>query len=340
MADTKDPIDEDATLARYLVVAQVCAAVAAGQSKTKAIEEVARRDHLDQKRRSRRYGERSLWRWLADWETDGLEGLAPACCPPHSSSLPPAFLALLDEQKRMHPEVSIPEVIRVARAAGVIAEDEVIDRTTAWRHCRRQGLPTMRRNSGKRERQRPWRFCSRMQCVLADGKYFRAGSTRSKRVAIIYLDNATRFMLGAVVGTSESAALALRGLHKVIRRWGLMSCLYVDLGFDNNDMARATAALRVALILGTKKYPEGRGALERLNRTIQEQLFCGWPGNPAIDPELLALERRIEHWGLEQYNHTPHEGIDLDTPSKPTDFTATRGRSLSQAARPSSTRHS
>jgi len=94
-----------------------------------------------------------------------------------------------------------------------------------------------------------------------------------------------------------------------------MSCLYVDLGFDNNDMARAAAALDFAFILGTKAYPEGRGALERLNRTIDEQLLCGWPNNPAIDPDLLALERRVEHWAHEQYNHTPHEGLGMDTPA-------------------------
>ncbi|MCP4591900.1 MAG: transposase family protein, partial [bacterium] len=116
-------------------------------------------------------------------------------------------------------------------------------------------------------------------------------------------------------GTAESAALALRGLRKVIRRWGLMSTLYVDLGFDNNDMARATAALRIALILGTKKYPEGRGCLERFNRTLEEQLLCAWPNNPTIDPELLGLERRVEHWGFELYNHTDHEGLDHDKPS-------------------------
>jgi hypothetical protein len=155
-----------------------------------------------------------------------------------------------------------------------------------------------------------------MQCVIADGKHFRAGVGRSYRVVVIFLDNATRFVLAAVVGTAESAALALRGLRKVIRRWGLMSCLYVDLGFDTADLALATATLRISLILGTKSYPEARGSIERFNRTIEEQLLCGWPGNPAIDPELAALERRIEHWATEMYNHTPHEGLGGDTPAE------------------------
>jgi len=315
LPDTIKPIDEDVALARYLVVAQVRAAIAAGVSKTAAVKGVAERVHLDLDERLRRHGERTLWRWLAAWEAGGMKGLAWSRRPAEASSLPAAFLELLAERKRKQPEISIPEVIRIARASGVIADDEPVDRTTVWRHCRRQDLPTKRRHPSKRDRQRPWRFDRRMLCVLADGKHFRAGATRARRVAIIFLDNATRFVLGAVVGTSESAALALRGLRKVIRRWGLMRCLYVDLGFDNHDMARATAALDVNFILGTGNYPEGRGALERLNRTIGEQLLCGWPGNPTVDPELLALERRIEHWAAEQYNRTPHEGLDHDTPA-------------------------
>ena len=315
MTDTKEPIDEDATLTRYLVVSQVRALIEANHGKTEAIETVAGRIHLGRDNRSRRLGKRTVWRWYGDWEAHGIQGLAPTKRQSFGSSLPSKFLALVDEHKEMYPEVSIPELIRIARVSGIIGENESIDRTTVWRYCRRKNLSTLRRQSSKRDRQRPWRYPRRMQCVLADGKHFRAGPTRAKRVTVIYLDNATRFILGAVVGTAESAALALRGLRKVILRWGLMSCLYVDLGFDNNDMARAAAALDFAFILGTKAYPEGRGALERLNRTIDEQLLCGWPNNPAIDPDLLALERRVEHWAQEQYNHTPHEGINMDTPA-------------------------
>jgi len=315
LTDTMIPMDEGSALTRYLVVSQVCAAVAAGMSKTRAVGEVAGRLHLDQGSTPRRYGVRSIWRWLRQWESEGLDGLMSEPRQRQGSSLPAAFLSLLKEQKLVDAKISIPEVIRLARVEGVIDEDERVDRTTVWRECRRLGLPTQRRDPSKRSRQRPWRFPHRMQCVLADGKHFKAGAARAKRVAVIFQDNATRFVLGAVVGTSESAALALCGLHKVISRWGLMSCLYVDLGFDTKDLARATAALGISLILGTRRYPEARGSLERFNRTLSEQLLCAWPGNPAIDPELLALERRLEHWASEMYNHTPHEGIDRDTPA-------------------------
>ena len=315
MTNTMIPSDEAPALTRYLVVSQVCAAVAGGMSKTQAVKEIAGRCHLGTGSTPRRYGIRTIWRWLKQWEAEGLGGLRPSPRQRQGSSLSDDFLSLLKEQKLIDPKISIPEVIRLARIEGVIDEDKRIDRTTVWRECRRLTLPTRRRDPSKRSKQRPWRFPHRMQCVLADGKHFRAGSNHAKRVVIIFQDNATRFVLGCVVGTAESAALALSGLHKVISRWGLMSCLYVDLGFDTLDLARATGSLGINLILGTRRYPEARGSLERFNRTLSEQLLCTWPGNPVIDPDLLSLELRVEHWTSEMYNHTPHEGIGLDTPA-------------------------
>jgi putative transposase len=309
-------VDEDEAIIRYLVVCQVCAAVAAGVPKTIAVEEVAGRPQLGRGGRPRLVGVRTLWRWLGQWAAGGLDGLRAEPRQRPGSGLPEDFLTFLDERKTDDPTVSIPEVIRHARVIGVIADDARVDRTTVWRECRRRGLPTRRRDPSKRSLQRPWRYPHRMQCVIADGKHFKVGSRRAARVAVIFLDNASRFVLGAVVGTAESAELALRGLLKVIRRWGLMTCLYVDLGFDTKDLARATASLDVNLILGTKSYPEARGCIERFNRTLAEQLLCGWPGNPAIDPELMALELRLEHWASEMYNHTPHEGLKGNTPAE------------------------
>ncbi len=308
-------VNEDEAVIRYLVVSQVCAALAAGVPKTIAVEEVAGRPHMDRHGRPRSVGVRTIWRWLRQWESVGIEGLRAEPRQRPDSVLPSSFLALLEELKGEDPTMSIPEIVRHARVIGRIADDQPIDRTTVWRECHRRGLPTRRRAPSKRSKQRPWRYPHRMQCVMADGKHFKAGSRRAVRVAIIFIDDASRFVLGAAVGTAESAHLALRGLLKVIRRWGLMTCLYVDLGFDTKDLATTTANLGISLILGTKRYPEARGCIERFNRTLSEQLLCGWPGNPAIDPGLMALERRIEHWASEMYNHTQHEGIEGDTPA-------------------------
>lgn len=327
MSTRKESHDEATALCRYLVVSQVCALVAGGMGITGAIDEVADRVHFDSNGRLRRFSSRSLWRWHSAWICEGNTGLLPKPRPQSGETVLPAELVdLIGQLKREHEAISIPEILRRAAVAGIIDQVTDVDRVTVWRFCRRRGLPTARRRKSRHSLQRPWRYPSRMQCVLADGKHFRAGSGRAKRVAIVFLDDATRFVLGVVVGTAEPSDLILRGLRKVIDRWGLMDILYVDLGpgFDCNDLARVCSgrrsqgpsSLRISLILGSRRYPEARGAIERFNRTLEEQLLVSWPGNPGIDPDILALERRIEHWTSEVYNRSPHEGLGGKTPEK------------------------
>ena len=95
----------------------------------------------------------------------------------------------------MAPEV--PELLRRAQARGIVPEDLLVDRTTVWRACRRMGLVTRARPSKREGDMRRWRYPHRMQCVLADGKHFRAGGARAKRVALFFLDDATRYALEA-----------------------------------------------------------------------------------------------------------------------------------------------
>lgn len=55
--------------------------------------------------------------------------------------------------------------------------------------------------------------------VLSDGKHFRAGALRARRVAMFFLDDATRCGLHVVVGTEgESAELFLRDPFEVVSR--------------------------------------------------------------------------------------------------------------------------
>ena len=68
-----------------------------------------------------------------------------------------------------------------------------------------------------------------MRIVLCDGKHFRVGPTQLRRVVFSFLDDATRYVIAAVVGMSEDRSLFLRGLMKVLRRVGYMKGLYLDL---------------------------------------------------------------------------------------------------------------
>jgi putative transposase len=287
-----------------------------GLARPEAIEQVAAQRHIDLEGKDRTVSARTLYRWLSAFEQGGPDALMPAPRPGGPVVLSQELLDFFRDQKQADPRTSVPELIRRAGATGRIASHEKIDRTTVWRALRRMGVPTNRIKSPKVRDCRRFAYPHRLDMVLCDGKYFRAGVGRLKRVALFFLDDATRFALEVVVGTSESAALFLRGLYRCLLHYGLMTRLFVDngSGFIALDAIAVARQLLVYLIHGSAGYPEGHGKIERFNRTVSEQVLRLLSGNPEIDPETQALELRLRHFLQARYNHTPHEALDGATP--------------------------
>ncbi|MFC1527110.1 hypothetical protein ACFL6X_09930, partial [Candidatus Latescibacterota bacterium] len=305
-------------LRRYAVLAQVEALILGGTPVSAAVRQVAARDHADLDGRPVRVSQRTIQRWRAAYTSGGLAALEPKDRTRTTTSvvLNEALVAFLHTEKDTDPRASVPELLRRARARGIVADDLPVDRTTLWRACRRMGLVTRARPSKREGDMRRWRYVHRMQCVLCDGKHFRAGGQRAKRVALFYLDDATRYGLDVVVGPSESSRLFLHGLYALVRQHGLPDLLYLDhgSGFISTDtLTVVEQGLHTWLIHGKARYPQGRGAVERFNRTAHEQILRALDGAAHVDPECSALTLRLRHY-LERYNDTPHETLNGETP--------------------------
>lgn len=304
------------SLFRYSLVSLVLNHEHRGLARPEALEKVAAQRHIDLKGNARTLSTRTLYRWLSDFEQGGPEALMPATRQAGPLVLSQELLDFFRDQKQADPRTSVPELIRRASAAGRVASHEKLERTTVWRALRRMGVPTHRVKSPKVRDCRRFAYPHRLDMVLCDGKHFRAGVGRLKRVALFFLDDATRFGLEVVVGTSESAALFLRGLYRCILHYGLMIRLFVDngSGFIALDAIAVARKLLVHLIHGSAGYPEGHGKIERFNRTVLEQVLRLLPGNPEIDPDAQALELRLRHFLQARYNHTPHQALAGATP--------------------------
>jgi transposase InsO family protein len=308
-------------LFRYRLVAEVETRVLAGADEAGAVTAVAAREHLDNRRALTRVSRRSLRRWVTAYRQRGMAGLEPAARRriEGSLALPPELLAFLRSEKTSDPEASVPEVLRRARRRGIVAADLPIDRVSAWRACRRMGLPVQRRKKARDRDMRRYGFPHRMMMLLADGSYFRAGESRVKRVALSLFDDATRFGLGVLVGTAgESVELFLEPAYDVFARYGLPDACFLDggPGFVADDTDRVFGQLGIHLVHGTAGHAEGRGKIERYHRTLDEQLLRTFPGNPLVDPDPGALTLRLAHWLETVYNHTPHEGLGGETPAE------------------------
>jgi putative transposase len=323
MADQKRPprtplVLSPEALFRYQVVSAVRARELSGQRTDLAVRTVAGQRHLTLDGQVKTVGVRSIYRWLADLDADGPSGIETARSEHGlvSQALPQALLDFLRTEKAEDRYASVPELIRRARERGILGPQERADRTSVWRACTRMGLP-LRRVPAKHEAdQRRFAYPHRMMMVLADGKHFRAGVRRTKRVAVFFIDDATRFGLEVVVGTAETAVLFLRGLHAVIRRFGFCDVVYLDRGpgFRADDTAAACRRLEIHLVLGTAGYPEGHGKVEKFNQSAQAQVLRGLPGAADVDDDCGALELRLQHYLTHRYNQQPHEALGGVTP--------------------------
>lgn len=307
-------------LFRYQWVAEIETRVLAGEPLADALASVQSRPRCDPRERQRRPSVRTLYRWLAAYRQSGLGGLEPQQRPRVEASkvLQPALVDLMRTAKTTDPELSVPDLIELARGQGVLGATEPVCRTTVWRACRRMGLPLRRAHVLAAADTRRFAYPHRMMMGLADGKHFRAGARRLRRVALSFLDDATRFGLGVVVGPSESTVLFLRGFHQVAGRYGLPQALYLDHGpgFISLDTEAVLARLGVRLLHGRARYPEGHGKVERYHRTLQHKVTRGLDGHPEVDPDCGALTLRLTHWLRETYNPTPHESLGGETPAE------------------------
>ena len=323
MAD-RSPTDPPVPLSpqalfRYQVVCQVRARTLAGESLASAVAVVAATPQLDLRGgEARRVSARSAYRWVAAYAAGGLNALEPAIRSVTASSVLPAeLLAFARAEKALDARASVPELLRRARERGILPAEARVDRSTLWRACRRFGLSLRRVHAQRDTDMRRFAYPHRMMMILADGKHFRAGPRFTRRVALFFLDDATRHGLDVTVGPSESTALFLRGLHLVVRRFGLMDIAFLDNGpgFVSGDTFTVIAALPSLLIYGTKAYPEGHGKIERFNQTALDQLLRTLAGAPDVDDDCGALELRLRHFLHRQYNHHPHESLDGQTPA-------------------------
>jgi transposase InsO family protein len=310
---------QDKVIDRYAIVAGVLAKVASGMSLGSAIAQVTSAPFPTLSGRQIQPSTRTLYRWIAAFKSKGMAGLVdpPRQAKTISRALPKPFLDFLSAEKEDDPDASLPEIIRRAELRGIIAEQSV-DRSTVWRTARRLNLPIFAEKHPKTDNMRRFAHPYRMRMMLSDGKYFRVGPTRRRRVALAFLDDCSRYGATVVVGKSESTAVFLRGLHKVICRVGLMDALFLDggPGFISSDTMTVCARLNIALIHGRARYPEGHGKIERFNQTYWNDVIRGLAADQTIDTTPSALEHRLEHYLTVMYNRRPHESLDGLSPEQ------------------------
>lgn len=302
-------------LFRYLVVSSLKAELLKGTPMPKAISIVINSDFYTTEGSIKYFSARTLYRWHTSFEQKGVQGL---CSRKRNNKkklrLSEQEMLFIKKVKKDDPLASVPEIIK----QGILKKEfpSNISRTTVYRACKRMNLPLIR-SVPKNQDMRRFSYPHRMDMILCDGKHFRAGKNKQKRVVLIYIDDSTRFILHQIVGTSETTKLFLTGLYELILKYGLMRAIYLDKGpgFKSLDTAKVLASLNISLYKGRIRYPEGHGKIERFNRTIKKDLLRGL-GKNSVDNHLNALNLRLGHYIEKIYNQSSHSSLNDKTPQE------------------------
>jgi putative transposase len=256
--------------------------------------------------------------WLKSYRRGGFDALLPQLRADRgrSRALPTLVADRLLSLKEELPQLSIPQLLRVALQRGIAAEP--LARATVHRLFSRAGLMRKTDHPSEQDRRR-FAFAHAGELWMSDvmhGPTVAIGERgqRHKAYLIAFLDDATRVIPYAAFALAENTKAFLPIFKQALLRRGKPTRLYVDNGanYRSQHLALVCAKLGIALIHSRPHQPEGRGKQERWFRTVRAQFLPRL--TPADTESLEALNRCLWSWIEGEYHQTPHAGLEGRTP--------------------------
>jgi hypothetical protein len=169
-----------------------------------------------------------------------------------------------------------------------------------------------------------------MSDVMHGPSVFVDGRRKRKTYLIALLDDATRVVPHAAFAFSETVSAFLAVFKTALERRGIPERLYVDNGaaYRSHRLALVSAHLGVTLIHTRPYDAAAKGKQERFFRTLRMQLLSHL--DESDFQSLDALNRRLWAYIEGEYHHSPHRGLDGQTPLERWAQSASRVRLLAR----------
>jgi transposase InsO family protein len=264
--------------------------------------------------------ERTLRRYLKEYQRNGFNGLKPKGKGRETSkAISPEVLEQAVLLRREVPARSVAQLIQILEWEGIIKPGEVKrstlqDRLMALgystRHMRMYAeTGTAARRFQKRHRNKLW------HSDLKYGPYLPIGpGGEAKQVYLVtFIDDATRFVLHGEFYAVMDQSTVEDCFRKAIQKHGTPEAVYFDNGkqYRTKWMQRTCALLGMRLIYAKPYQPEATGKVERFNRVVDSFL-----GEAALEkPKTLErLNELFWVWLSECYQNKPHSALDSKSP--------------------------
>ena len=250
---------------------------------------------------SRRLSVSTLKAWYRKFRALGFPGLQPRTRKDQGQArvLSEPVLARLAQLKQEVPARSIAQLIRLAEVDPALpVPPGSLKRATVHRHLAARGLsrrpPGPRRAYRRFERESPgelWQLDQTDGLKVPDlhrpGKWL--GS-----VLFVAVDDHSRYCPHGQFYPDQKMPRLEHCMRQALGKAGVPQAIYVDRAkiHVSTHFRAACASLGIQVILGRRREPAGRGKVERLIGTIQQEFY----------PETRALIARGDLTGLEDLN--------------------------------------
>lgn len=310
--------DEDPSLAwalvRYRLIAE--AAGAPRGARTALLQLAATREAAWPDGRAVRVTVRTLQRWLARFQRGGFAALLrrPRKDKGRVRAITDAAIERVITLRREEPARSTPTLIDIVERAGEIAPGG-LRRSTLDRHLDRRGASRRMLHVLGAKRHVRLQFDHPLDFVVADfhaGPYIRDALGEVRRTELgAFIDHCSRFVPESRYGLTEDLMHVRRGLRAFVVAHGRPRKLYVDRGpgYQANRFHFGCAQLGIEVAHSAPYVSEGRGVIERLNRTVKEAFEV----EVRLRPEPPTLDELNQFWWAwldERYHRRPHSETD------------------------------
>jgi putative transposase len=307
-------VDDDARLEwalfRYRLIAE--AVESEKSARGKLLAAVAAEEHRGPGGAVVRVTLRTLERWVARYTARKLAGLtrAPRRDKGQTRGLTAAALERVTQLRKEEPSRSTPTLIDIVEREGTVSAG-ALKRSTVDRHLDKRGASRKLMHVLGTKRHVRLAFEHPMDFVVGDfhaGPYVRTDAGEIVRTELAALiDHTSRFVPESRYGLTEDMCAVRQSMRALGTAWGLPRRIYVDNGpsFQARRFHFACSALGIELVHSRPYVSEGRGLVERFNRTVKEAFEVEVRLRPE-PPTLAELNAFWRAWLDERYHRRPH----------------------------------
>jgi putative transposase len=285
-------------LFRWQVISEVTDVSLGARERGALVRALAAREHLAPDGRWVRISRNTVDRWIRWYREGGFDALVPAPrrMPNQTSE---RLLELAIALRREQPARTAAQIHRII----LESEGRSPSARTIQRHLAAAGLSW----KGGQIARALGRFEAEFRNELWTGDALHGPVIDGRRAFLFcFLDDHSRLLVGYRWAAREDVLNASRALRAGIASRGLPKAVYVDNGspFVSGQLLRACAVLGIRLIHSRPGRPEGRGKIERVFRTVRDQLLVELEDRPPSS--LDELGGTFQAWVEQVYHRRVH----------------------------------